>query len=249
MTERITWVGHATVLIELAGQRVLTDPLLRRRIGHIVRHAPAPAPGVAEGLDAVLLSHLHLDHADTRSLRTLDRNVPVLAPRGAGGLLRRLGFRTVHEVAPGERVELGALSVTVVEAVHDGRRHPLAAQADALGFVAAGAHRVYFAGDTDVFDGMAALAGSLDVALLPVWGWGPTIGPGHMDPPAAAHAAALLRPRVAVPVHWATFYPVGLARWRRAPLTEPGPAFARLVAAAAPDVDVRVLAPGQTLDL
>jgi L-ascorbate metabolism protein UlaG (beta-lactamase superfamily) len=247
--ERITWVGHATVLLELSGTRVLTDPVLRPRLAHLVRRAPAPAPDVAKGLDAVLLSHLHLDHADARSLRRIERSVPVLAPRGAGGLLRRLGFGTVHELAPGEDVELGAVTVTAVEAIHDGRRHPLAAQAGAVGFfVAARTHRVYFAGDTDVFDGMADLGDGLDVALLPVWGWGPTLGAGHMDPPAAARAAALLRPRVAVPVHWATFYPAGLARWRGAPLTEPGPAFARLVAAAAPDVEVRVLAPGESMD-
>src|SRR4051812_1356056 len=196
--ERITWVGHATVLLELAGARVLTDPVLRPRLAHLVRHAPAPAPDVVDGLDGVLLSHLHLDHADARSLQRIDRRVPVLAPRGAGGLLRRLGFRTVQELAPGEHVELGALAVTAVEAVHDGRRHPLAARAGAVGFVAAGTHRVYFAGDTDVFDGMAALGDGLDVALLPVWGWGPTLGAGHMDPPAAAPAAAPLRPRVAV---------------------------------------------------
>jgi len=249
MAERITWVGHATVLLELSGARILTDPVLRPRVTHLVRHAPAPAPDVAEHLDAVLLSHLHLDHADARSLRRIDRRVPVLAPRGAGGLLRRLGFGTVHELQPGDRVELGALAVTAVPAVHDGRRHPFAGEAGALGFLADGSHRVYFAGDTDVFDEMAALGDGLDVALLPVWGWGPTLGAGHMDPPAAARAAALLRPRVAVPVHWATFYPAALARWRSAPLTEPGPAFARLVAATAPGVEVRVLAPGESMDL
>src|SRR4051812_41632460 len=134
--ERITWVGHATVLLELAGARVLTAPVLRPRLAHLVRHAPAPAPDVIESLDGVLLSHLHLDHADARSLRRIDRRVPVLAPRGAGGLLRRLGFGTVHELAPGERVEVGALTVTATPAVHDGRRHPFAAEAGAPGVVA-----------------------------------------------------------------------------------------------------------------
>src|SRR5947199_338861 len=69
----------------------------------------------------------------------------------------------------------------------------------------AGGHSVYAAGDTDLFDGMADLGErGLGVALLPVWGWGPTLGPGHLDPLRAAQAVALLRPRVAVPVHWGT---------------------------------------------
>ena len=69
--------------------------------------------------------------------------------------------------------------------------------------------RVYFAGDTDLFDGMADLA-PVDVALLPIWGWGPTMGPGHMDPARAAQAAALLRARLAIPIHWGTYYPIHL---------------------------------------
>ena len=69
--------------------------------------------------------------------------------------------------------------------------------------------RVYFAGDTDIFDGMADLA-PVDVALLPIWGWGPTMGPGHMDPARAAQAAALLQARLAIPIHWGTYYPIHL---------------------------------------
>ena len=107
---------------------------------------------------------------------------------------------------------------------------------------------MYFAGDTDLFDGMRDLPG-VDVALLPVWGWGPTLGEGHLDPDRAAEAAALMRPRVAVPIHWGTFYPVGLKRWRPAPLHEPPERFAARVAALAPGVEVRVLAPGDSTPL
>jgi L-ascorbate metabolism protein UlaG (beta-lactamase superfamily) len=106
---------------------------------------------------------------------------------------------------------------------------------------------VYFAGDTDLFDGMADL-GPLDVALLPVWGWGPSLGPGHMDPETAARAAALLRPRVAVPIHWGTYLQVGLRR-RESLLTEPPELFAAHCADLAPGVTVRVLQPGGTLPL
>jgi L-ascorbate metabolism protein UlaG (beta-lactamase superfamily) len=248
--ERLIWLGHATVRLELGGARLLTDPVLRGRIGHLRRHAAAPARGAAAGLDAVLVSHLHRDHLDVPSLRRLDRDVAVLAPRGAGRLLRRLGFTRVTELAVGDRIDVGGAEVGAVPADHDGRRHPLArTAAETIGFVVAGRHRVYFAGDTEVYDDMAALAGTLDLALLPVWGWGPSLGPGHMDPVSAARATALLRPRVAVPIHWGTFFPAGLARLRGAALVEPPRAFARLAGELAPGTDVRVLAPGQALGL
>jgi L-ascorbate metabolism protein UlaG (beta-lactamase superfamily) len=247
--ERLTWVGHSTVLLELGGARLLTDPVLRRRIGHLRRHSASPPADVAHGIDAVLISHLHLDHMDAASLRRVSRDVAVIVPRGAGRLLRRLGFRRTSELGVGEQTEVAGATVTATPAVHDGRRHPLAAPAEAVGFVVAGEQRVYFAGDTDVFDEMADLARTLDVALLPVWGWGPSLGPGHMDPVAAARAAALLQPRVAVPIHWGTFFPAGLARWRGAALVDPPRAFARHAAELAPRVEARVLAPGESLTL
>jgi L-ascorbate metabolism protein UlaG (beta-lactamase superfamily) len=247
--ERLTWLGHATVLIEVGGVRLLTDPLLRDRVGHLRRHSATPAAGASDGIHAVLVSHLHLDHLDAGSMRRLPRDVTVIAPSGAGALLRRLGFARTTELHAGEQAEVAGVTVAAVPAVHDGRRHPLAPLAEAIGFVVTGEHRVYFAGDTDLFDGMEALAGTLDVALLPVWGWGPSLGPGHMDPETAARAAAILRPRVAVPIHWGTFFPAGLARLRGSALVDPPREFARVAGEIAPGVDVRVLEPGQSLGL
>src|SRR3954464_16093876 len=96
--ERLTWVGHATVLLELGGARLLTDPLLRTRLGHLRRHGARPRPEVTENIDAVLVSHVHLDHLDARSVRTMSRTAGVIAPAGAGRLLRRIGFTDVDEV-------------------------------------------------------------------------------------------------------------------------------------------------------
>ena len=247
--ERLTWVGHATVLLELGGVRLLTDPLLRRRLGHLRRHGAPPRSDLTERIDAVLISHVHLDHLDVRSLRLLHRATQVIAPRGAGSTLKRIGFTRVDELVAGEQVTVGGVPVTAVPALHEGRRRPLARPAETLGYVIAGANRVYFAGDTDLFDGMRALAGKVDVALLPVWGWGPSIGPGHMDPLRAARAAVLVRPRIAVPIHWGTFFPIGLEALRQRALVEPPRRFAQHVRSLAPEVDVRVLAPGDELVL
>jgi L-ascorbate metabolism protein UlaG (beta-lactamase superfamily) len=246
---RLTWVGHATVLLELGGRRLLTDPLLRARVGPLARASAGADPAVARGLDAVLVSHLHPDHLDARSLRRIDRATPVIAPRGAGSLVRRLGFADVTELGIGETVDVGGVGVRAVPAHHDGRRLPFGARADTIGFVVGADRRVYFAGDTELFEGMAEVDDALDVALLPIAGWGPTLGPGHLGPREAAVALTRLRPRVAVPIHWGTLYPLGLRFRRHRVLADPPREFARYAAELAPDVDVRVLAPGEALSL
>jgi L-ascorbate metabolism protein UlaG (beta-lactamase superfamily) len=239
----VTWLGHATTLIEAGGARILTDPVLGGRVAHLRRHAPAPAP--LGRVDAVLLSHLHRDHADGPSLRAVAaQDVPVIVPRGAASTVRKLGPRDVRELAAGESVELAdGVTVHAVPAVHDGRRSPLSrSAADTLGYVVEAGPRIWFAGDTELHDEMRALDAP-DLALLPIWGWGPTLGGGHMDPRDAAAAAALARPGLVVPIHWGTFLPLHTPH-RKDVLTTPAEEFARHAAELAPGVRVEVLAPG-----
>ena len=247
--DRVTYVGHATVSIEVGGVRLLTDPVLRRRLGPLVRHGLAPSALAARDVDAVLISHLHHDHADLGSLRRLGRETRMLAPPGSREFFEHHGFRAVAELAPGESIQVGAVEVTAVEARHDGGNRRFARDAQAIGFLVRGRRSVYFAGDTDLFDGMAGLEPARDAALLPIWGWGPSIGAGHLDPEAASRAAALLAPRLAVPIHWGTLYPFGLARLHRRPLLEPGAEFAARMRELAPHVETRVLSPGESTSL
>lgn len=236
------------MLLELGGVRLLTDPVLRDRVGHLRRRSTSPDVAAAAELDAVLLSHLHGDHADLPSLRRLDRGTRLLVPRGAGDFARRAGFAEVEELAPGDETRVGELTVRAVPAVHDERRRPLGGpRAAAIGYLIRAGCSVYFPGDTDLFDEMDGLEPGLGVALLPVWGWGPTLGRGHLDPAGAAQAAARLRPRVAVPIHWGTFFPL-LSRPRDR-LTAPPREFAAQVARLAPAVEVRVLEPGGSMAL
>jgi L-ascorbate metabolism protein UlaG (beta-lactamase superfamily) len=243
--DRIVFLGHATVLIELDGVRLLTDPLLRGRVAHLRRQAPLPDASVTARLDAVLISHMHLDHLDLVSLRLLGRDTPLLVPAGAGAWLRRRGFTSVTELSVGEVGKVGTLTVTAVEARHDGHRWPRGPGAETLGYLVQDGRAIYFAGDTELVEEVANALPPLDVALLPVGGWGPTLGPGHMDPQDAARAAGLLKPRLAIPVHWGTLLPIGLARRYQAGLSEPPQLFARNVARMAPGVEVRILSPGQ----
>ena len=193
--DHIVFLGHATVLIELDGVRLLTDPLLRDHVAHLRRQVPPPDPATYADIDAVLISHLHHDHLDLASLRLLGLEIPLIVPAGAAELLRRDGFDDITELGVGETTRVGALVVRAVEARHDGRRRPgpRGQRAETLGYVVNGRRSVYFAGDTELFEDMSSIADAPDVALLPVAGWGPTLGAGHMDPLDAARAARLIR--------------------------------------------------------
>src|SRR6476659_9384038 len=99
---QVTWIGHGTVLVDLDGVRLLTDPLLRNRVAHLQRRVPPPDAEAVRDLDAVLISHLHRDHLDLPSLRRVPRDPTLVVPRGAGRMLLRRGFTSVREVAPGD---------------------------------------------------------------------------------------------------------------------------------------------------
>jgi len=232
------------VLLELDGVRLLTDPVLRSRMLHLRRSGPLDLEPV-RNVDAALVSHAHWDHLDLPSLDRLAGKPRFVVPRGMGATLRRRGLANVEEVDVGDVVEIGAVTVTATIAEHDGRRGPLAPRSPSLGYVVAGTQRVYFAGDTDLFDGMRRLA-PLDIALLPVAGWGPRVGRGHLDPRQAAEALRLLQPRVAIPIHWGTYLRMGMSRDPDG-LREPAERFERLAGELAPEVSVRILEPGETL--
>ena len=149
----------------------------------------------------------------------------------------------MREVDVGDEVRVGEVTIQATPAVHRSARL-VRRSGPSLGFMISGSRRVYFAGDTDLFDEMSALAGSLDVALLPVAGWGSKVGPGHLDPLRAAQALRLLQPRLAIPIHWGTFSPL-----HRSTSADPPETFRRHAAELAPEVEVRILDPGSALTL
>jgi len=244
----VTYVGHATVLLEVDDVRLLTDPLLRPRVLHLRRHETANVDTLGE-IDGVLVSHAHWDHLDLPSLRqVVSSGSVVVVPRGVAKHLGRSGAAKVFEIDEGEELALSGLTVTAIHADHHGNRLPFGDATPSLGYVVSGSTRTYFAGDTDLFDEMSSLA-PLDLALLPVAGWGPRLPAGHLDARRAAEALRLLRPRVAVPIHWGTY---SAMTWRqprpRLDASPPGE-FVRHAAELAPDVDAHVLQPGESLEL
>lgn len=216
----VTWVGHATMLVELAGVRVLTDPVLTQRVGHLRRRSAPPATAV-RNTDIVVISHAHGDHLHKRSLRMVLEASPdalVVVPRGAAVHLPTSGSARVEEVVAGDVVEHDGLRVEVVRADHSAKRGRIdTREAAAVGYELVGdGRRMWFAGDTDLFPEMAGL-GPVDLAAVPISGWWKTLGPGHLDEERAVEAVELVQAGRVLPIHWGTFSPEdmlgGLPRW------------------------------------
>jgi L-ascorbate metabolism protein UlaG (beta-lactamase superfamily) len=260
---RVTWLGHSTVLLERAGVRVLTDPLLQRNAGVLRRRGRRPAE-VWRGLDAVLVSHLHYDHAELGSLRLLG-DVPVLTAPANARWLRTQGISGAVGLGPDEWFEVASgVDVHLTPAVHAHRpmpHRPNAANGHLVRFgdPATGgvdgpdAMVAWAVGDTELFGGLAdvpAIGGRApDVALVPIAGWGPRLSRGHMGPAQAVELCTLVGARTAVPVHWGTLHAPGGRHVPPGWMDRPGDLFARTAAHRAPELEARVLAPGQSWDI
>jgi L-ascorbate metabolism protein UlaG (beta-lactamase superfamily) len=255
----ITWWGHATTTIAIGGTRVLTDPVLGGQVAHLSRvGGPAPSPAALQA-DVVVVSHLHYDHLDLPSLRRMAPGVRIIGPMGMARVLRRSETalsRRVEEVRPGDACNVDGVRIHAVTAEHDGRRSPLSRYGGpALGFIigedgAGDTDRVWFAGDTGLFAAMVDLA-PIGVAVVPVGGWGPTLSPTHLDPVQAAEAVRRVVAAQAVPIHYGTFWPIGLRHihptsFRRA-FTDPGTRFAAELAKVCPRTTAHVIRPGETV--
>ena len=234
----ITWIGHAAVLIEMNGTRIITDPLLRARIGPLRRYGPAINSDWYSLIDIVLVSHLHRDHLDIPSLRLLGPETLLVVPKGAGGIVKRNGFNNVRELGCGDALTVAKISIQTTPAFHSGFRPPFGPTAPPVGYTICGSHQIYFSGDTALFPEMSAIGNDLDVALLPVGGWWSTLRGGHLNSQTAADALVLLNPKVAIPIHWGTLWPIGLRAVGSSKFDLPGDQFLQQSSAVGPQVKV-----------
>jgi len=250
VTATLTWWGHSTSTWQDGDTTVLFDPVLTARVGHLRRvRGPVPPPQAAQA-DVVLVSHLHADHAHLPSLRQIPASASLFVPAGSRRLFRPLTARGVSlsEVEPGDVVQVGALRIQVLTADHDGRRLPGSPhRGPALGYLVEGSYRCWYPGDTGPHVAGDDVA-QVDLVLMPVGGWGPTLGRGHLDARQAAQMIRRTDPAHAVPVHWGTWWPIGLPQ-RPDLIDRPAGAFADHVARLAPNTRVHVLRHGQFVTL
>jgi L-ascorbate metabolism protein UlaG (beta-lactamase superfamily) len=155
----------------------------------------------------------------------------------------------IHELAEGEKIQVTDVTITALPANHDLRLSIPRPVVPCVGYVMQNHFSVYFAGDTDLFEEMYDIgqAFALDLALLPVWGYGHRLGNGHLNPLTAAQALTRLQPRIAVPIHWGSLrFPGPDSLWQAAPhMNTPPYAFANHAAYLSPETQVRILRPGQ----
>jgi len=242
----LTWWGHASSTVTLGGVRLAFDPVFPPQLAHLRRRGDVPPPA-ASTADLVLISHLHADHLHLGTLRGFPATTELIVPMGAGRLLRRLPHR-VTEVPPHGTLVRRGLAIEALPAHHPPHRFPGSrAQAPPLGFRVSGSGTsVWFPGDTGLFDGLEEV-GEVDLALVPIGGWGPSLGEHHLDPAQAVEAVRRVGAQWAVPVHYGTYWPLGLElarRTRRRLFVEPPTYFADELRRRLPGVRLDIPAPG-----
>jgi L-ascorbate metabolism protein UlaG (beta-lactamase superfamily) len=222
---RTTWLGHSTTLIEIDGQRILTDPVWSERISPVSFMGPrrfqaAPAPIAAlPGIDAIVISHDHYDHFDVASIRelahTVGRNVPFVTSLGVGDRLEAIGIKPsrIIELDWWESTQIGGLRITATPCRHFSGRSPWDRNRTfwSSWAIQGPNHGVFFSGDTGLtrdFEDIRARVlqdGAFDLVMLEIGAFHEAWGDIHLGPANALEAHRMLGGGTLLPVHWGTF--------------------------------------------
>jgi L-ascorbate metabolism protein UlaG (beta-lactamase superfamily) len=214
----ITYIGHATLLLDFGNVCVLTDPNFDDKLGFFLPRVSAPGVKMSElpHIDAILLTHAHADHLSFRSLHALPATIPVYAPAVIARWLSRDGISSARAIEPGQPILLGNVTITTASARHIGARYGIDRWRGAahMYLIDNGSVSVLFTGDTAITPDAVVLARTIlprrvDVALLPI-GFAPRwkeylFRRGHLTAADALSLFEQLNARVFIPFHWGTF--------------------------------------------
>lgn len=252
---RTTWLGHSTVLVEIDGHRVLTDPVFGQRASPFTFAGPKrfhPVPARLEelpSLDAVVLSHDHYDHLCASTIRALAKMpaVPIVTSLGVGAHLERLGIASerVHELDWGESCEVRGLRFVATPSQHFSGRSATDRNKTLWSswVIQSDRHKVFFSGDTGLTEQFREIGrkyGPFDLVMLEIGAFHPAFEAIHLGPENALKIFEMLGGGALLPVHWGTF-DLALHPW-----DEPAETLVRLAA----EQRVRVVTPrlGQVVE-
>ena len=206
----ITWIGHASFLIQTPKQSILIDPNWAKWL-KVIKRIRQPGLEIHDlpAIDLVLVTHAHFDHLDRKTLRAVASDQPVVVPEHVGSLVHGLGFHHVQELRCWETFELGALKITLTPARHWGARILHDNHRGFGGFlIEYGGRSVFHCGDSAYFEGFKEIGKRLpvEIALLPIGAYdAPTKRDVHMNPEQALKAFVELNAKTMVPMHFGTF--------------------------------------------
>ncbi|MDX2080766.1 MAG: MBL fold metallo-hydrolase [Terrimicrobiaceae bacterium] len=206
----ITWIGHASFLVQTPEHSVLIDPNWAKWL-KVIKRIRQPGFEIHDlpAIDLVLVTHAHFDHLDRRTLRMVASDQPIAVPKNCGGLVHDLGFRHVHELGHWESFEHGSLKITLTPARHWGARVLHDSHRGFGGFLVEYAGRsIFHCGDSAYFEGFREIGErtEVEIALLPIGAYeAPTKRDVHMNPEQALQAFMELRARIMIPMHFGSF--------------------------------------------
>jgi L-ascorbate metabolism protein UlaG (beta-lactamase superfamily) len=206
----ITWIGHASFLIQTHDRNILVDPNWAKWLKVIKR---LKQPGIElhhlPEIDLVLVTHAHFDHLDRRTLRRIASDQPIVVPVGVGTLVHDLGFHSVHELDYWQSVPLDGLQISLTPCHHWGARFLADLHRGFGGFVIqANGRSIFHCGDSAYFPGFKEIGErhDIEIALLPIGAYDPPSGREvHMNPEEAVQAFLELHAKKLVPMHYGTF--------------------------------------------
>lgn len=256
---RITYIGHATLLIEIGGSTFLTDPNFDPALGKFLPRVSAPGIALKDlpPLDAVFVTHAHADHLSFVSLAALSKDIPVFAPPAVAKWLNRIGHQRAIGIAPGEEISSGNVRIRAAEATHKGHRYGVDRWRSTTNMYLFDTKSIscFFAGDTAltpestrmIDDHIVPHGRKLDMALLPIghapWWKMSGFRKGHLTTDDALAFFERLGARYLIPYHWGTFdHVTSKAHDAIDRLRGQLPGHAR-------NADVRILEPGMTFEL